>query len=1116
MVKDLNPLTTPDTVLTDVLNGTIITYNGNEFVLQNDMGNAKVERAKLSPGFVPLGVKEYGDIIYIASYNPETDECEIGSFPSPERDITGNNTIEGQTGITNGLFKNTDFKVPTTVVNGAFIPDEVISKIQKLNEQEVLKLNPGDKFIMTYQLGTGTITSANFGTYISNSEINKKTFSLNFFRIDETNTLMPLNEKSIKYIPHRPDIEEDEYAYFVESSGGSIAVELKLNNLTYHRANVREISKRKDPVKSIRVESVADSDSDVDFKGSRVDVTATLGATVDKKSFHLDTSNNSDKVSATVTGLEENQEVVCTVTPYHQYGYAPEFAQTFTLTIGKNLNATDYNNVFKWYVNYTNNRLELEFDSQIETENETKMYVEFYDPWSNISTIKTVSNPSTYGTMIMVMNLVNEPRTEVFNPWDGSNTTAKQLGGVVFSKLKENTSQIVNPILINPAKTANKKLIRSDEALRKDHFYIVRVCVYDEHYNEVTKQTEITYSHFYKALYTSDIYNELYDAQRVVGSGSTEYIPDFNTVPYPLEKLENSYTRLRKDPGVLVETKLPESPTSIPHPTAGSEKLYSLNTTGQTVPPEITLSQDISRRDSYLFNINSKANYKYGRIKTGIITTTGTNNLTVDSSKIEHQNPYEFELPITGTTGTISREITENTLRINVDGKTNRKGTANTESRNIDGAPQKTYLDKLQYRNSVTTTYTNPENFKYNTALVVSRTSLSYEKERDWFRADGWWINATTRNQGGLRLILRKPFENGFSGAPQTYEFQPNHTADKNTSSSTGFPRARSFVNSLTNLNNTVPTAPGEAGTTINDYGNYQFFSLGTDKYVDLYNDNLQQIHNKGSNSAHLLFVSRAANNQIVVIPVNAGIQTVNVYIRNLLKSLYILKKSVTPIPGYHINTSTIKYHDSSTSTTFKDLSYDVTVDWIAPVAKTYILQSIFKATGDTYVDFSTAAVNTIITQAIARQTAGQENLNNSIADNGFIPFIAPGNVPSDKVINLTLDDFVLQKGIQPAQIALFETSENDFERDLAILKNENNIDNTSIFYDPFAYTNPTDNALYGRAAQKLQMLFRFNVQFNEIEYSGLLSGGITAMTMADGDNRGLLGAFAADSSSPI
>ena len=36
MIMDLNPLTTPNNVLTSALNATMITYNGNEFVLQNE------------------------------------------------------------------------------------------------------------------------------------------------------------------------------------------------------------------------------------------------------------------------------------------------------------------------------------------------------------------------------------------------------------------------------------------------------------------------------------------------------------------------------------------------------------------------------------------------------------------------------------------------------------------------------------------------------------------------------------------------------------------------------------------------------------------------------------------------------------------------------------------------------------------------------------------------------------------------------------------------------------------------------------------------------------------------------------------------------------------------
>ena len=36
IIMDLNPLTTPNNVLTSALNATMITYNGNEFVLQNE------------------------------------------------------------------------------------------------------------------------------------------------------------------------------------------------------------------------------------------------------------------------------------------------------------------------------------------------------------------------------------------------------------------------------------------------------------------------------------------------------------------------------------------------------------------------------------------------------------------------------------------------------------------------------------------------------------------------------------------------------------------------------------------------------------------------------------------------------------------------------------------------------------------------------------------------------------------------------------------------------------------------------------------------------------------------------------------------------------------------
>jgi len=78
MNLDLHPIVTPNTVLTDNLNGTFITYNGNEFCLQNDRGNKQV--AKLTNGYTPIGIKEHNGILYIVSVNGN--KTEIGTFPS--------------------------------------------------------------------------------------------------------------------------------------------------------------------------------------------------------------------------------------------------------------------------------------------------------------------------------------------------------------------------------------------------------------------------------------------------------------------------------------------------------------------------------------------------------------------------------------------------------------------------------------------------------------------------------------------------------------------------------------------------------------------------------------------------------------------------------------------------------------------------------------------------------------------------------------------------------------------------------------------------------------------------------------------------------------------------
>lgn len=160
LLMDLNPMVTPNNVVTNCLNGTLITYNGNENVLQNDMGNGRVETAYLPEGYVPLGTAELGGIVYIVSYNPLTDKCQIGSFPSPERNVTQDELPSSKVSVSNSQFQD-GRKVLNTIVKVKLLTNPE-------SEDGTFKLNPGDKFAI-YSTNNGvanneeTISDVNTG-----------------------------------------------------------------------------------------------------------------------------------------------------------------------------------------------------------------------------------------------------------------------------------------------------------------------------------------------------------------------------------------------------------------------------------------------------------------------------------------------------------------------------------------------------------------------------------------------------------------------------------------------------------------------------------------------------------------------------------------------------------------------------------------------------------------------------------------------------------------------------------------------------------------------------------------------------------------------------------------
>lgn len=150
LIMDFAPDNTQANTLSNALNATLLTYNGNEMSLQNDMGNGRVETAFLPEGYIPVGVTEFGGIIYIVSYNPQDSLCQIGCFPSPERNITKEDRL------------STDM-MPAPLSADYFQEmalDEPTGKIKSLVSKVIIKedsLNPGDKYIIESNRGVYTV-----------------------------------------------------------------------------------------------------------------------------------------------------------------------------------------------------------------------------------------------------------------------------------------------------------------------------------------------------------------------------------------------------------------------------------------------------------------------------------------------------------------------------------------------------------------------------------------------------------------------------------------------------------------------------------------------------------------------------------------------------------------------------------------------------------------------------------------------------------------------------------------------------------------------------------------------------------------------------------------------
>lgn len=234
LIMDIHPLMTPNNILINCLNGTLVTFQGNENVLQNDMGNGRVQTANLPEGYVPLGTTSLGGIIYIVAYNPYTNKCQIGSFPSPERsiEVTKNNKITYS-------LKNSDFSYSRE--GGA------LSYYIKKAFNDNIKFSPGDKFIIY-----GDTISDNYFKFYDSSKYNrndlkeakKQTIKLDIGTITEAGKLVKfsnLKEYKIEVnVGTDEDLNTEERDFIIFNYKKKLDEELDDEDLNDYRSSTKQ------------------------------------------------------------------------------------------------------------------------------------------------------------------------------------------------------------------------------------------------------------------------------------------------------------------------------------------------------------------------------------------------------------------------------------------------------------------------------------------------------------------------------------------------------------------------------------------------------------------------------------------------------------------------------------------------------------------------------------------------------------------------------------------------------------------------------------------------------------------------------------------------------------
>ena len=522
---DTNELTTPENILTDCLNGTLITYNGKEFTLQNDFGNGIVESAKLKPGFIPIGIKEYGGIIYVVSHNPMTLESEFGSFPSPERNITPEEKgvpLESS-GVGTIEMSSSDF-----ISNGDI---SLISVRRDLMKSSDFSLNPGDRYAIFFTDAGNYNTLMQFLT----AGDTRKYYKLKVAKVSESG-IVPIEDFNIY---NKTDIVFDtgnvNYDVYRENTIGTLAIVMQLETIDNFDFTIKEKIISSDPNNKIAViNATATCRSLVKFKGVRLIINeVSTGIIVYDKYLYLNKSDdnyNTAKMSFELAGFSPEIEYSFKAIPFSQFNMYDKieflpFTRIKNFIFGKQYSTglDKYNfSLFKYFVE--GDSLKVNFNYNVNTAgNIIATYAEFYDPWSNASTLYHIEDFVSGADSLLSISLESRPATQVLSDTDVCGIPLSDLVSFANYHGGDSLKQLFVPTLTtNSNVTQGDKLIRTSSYLRKNHFYIVKISAIEETFNESSVRI-LQYNDIYRCIYTNGVLNYNYTDSGINNMSNVSY-----------------------------------------------------------------------------------------------------------------------------------------------------------------------------------------------------------------------------------------------------------------------------------------------------------------------------------------------------------------------------------------------------------------------------------------------------------------------------------------------------------------------------------------------------------------------------------------------------------------